>query len=194
MSRVNLLPSEYRRQRTNRAIARQIRLFGLCAVLLLGGIYALRVWEVQQLRQDLADIRTEQARVEGEIATYAEVAAQRDGVVYGRQIVGALLAGEVDWSRQMLEVARTIPTGFSLTSLSGQAIDLGNGLVGNVTFSAESQGFPATESWLLRLAAQEYWANAWVSSASAGGEGGALTVSGSVDLTSGSLSERGGRP
>ncbi|MFM7719150.1 MAG: PilN domain-containing protein [Actinomycetota bacterium] len=194
MSRVNLLPAEYRRQRANRAAARRIRLFGLYAILLLGGIYGVRVWEVQQLRGDLADVRTQQALVEGQIASFAEVAAQRDSVVVGRQVVASLATGEVEWSRQMVEIARSVPPGFAVTSISATSSDLGFGLVGNMTFSATSPGFPATESWLLRLAAEEYWANPWLSSASGDGTGSTLTISGSVDLTASALSERGGRP
>jgi Tfp pilus assembly protein PilN len=191
--RVNLLPPEVRRARRDAGLLRRIRFAGFAALLLLGGVYGIRTAEVFFLRGDLDDLRAQQAIVQVQLEELAEVAAARDAVVAGRALGTQLLRGEISWSEELLRLSQAIPTGFTLTSVTGSASagDV-SGLVGSVTFSAVSRDFVPAQTWLIRIAAQEQWANGWVSSIAA--EGTAYNVSGSFDLTPAAISARGGGP
>lgn len=193
MSRVNLLPDEVRQQRRNRGRVRQIRFFGICGLLLLGGLYAVRTGQILLLQAQLNDLRDEQAAVQAKVDALAEVRTTRDAVVVGEGLTLQLLSGEVSWSEQLLEIATAVPDGFGLTSLSGQAVaDSGTGIVGSVSFTATAPQILPAETWLVRIAAQEGWANGWVSSVI--GDAGAFAVNGSFDLTADAITPRGGGP
>lgn len=191
--RINLLPPEVRRARGEAATIRRIRLFGLLALLLLGGLYGIRSAEVIYLRGDLDELRAQQAAGEVERQQLGEVAIARDAVVASQTLGAQLLRGEVSWSQQLLRLSQAVPQGFTFTSVTGSATPDGvGGLVGSVTFSAVSRDFVPAREWLLRIAAQEGWTNGWVSSITSGDNG--FAVSGSYDLTAASLSPRGGGP
>lgn len=190
MSRVNLLPAEIRRARRDAALVHRIRFVALCAFLLLGGVYAIRTYEIFSLDAQVREVVVEQASVRNELQSLADVAATRDAAVAARSLSRQLLLGEVPWSEQLLRVAASVPPGFSLESLTGQLNpDPGTGIIGSISFQAISRELVPTQTWLVRLAAQEGWANAWLSSAVS--DQGPFAVQGSVDLTTGSLSERG---
>jgi Tfp pilus assembly protein PilN len=193
MSRVNLLPPEVRRARADAKRARSVVVVAAALAALLGGVYLVRTLQVLSLNGDLADVRSEQATVQAEIDSFAEVAANQAALGYGERVVESLLAGEVSWSQQMLHFATTVPDGFTLTSLSGSLSgDPTQPVIGSLSWTATSAGYVPTETWLTRLAAQEGWANAWLSSAAPADTG--LTVGGSVDLTADAITIRGGGP
>lgn len=190
MSRVNLLPAEVKKQRANLRLARRIRFFGVCAVLLLGGLYGLRTFEVMGLKRDLADVQAERASVQAQIDSLAEVAQTQAAVEAARQLVAGLTTGEIAWSEQMLHVATTVPSEFTLSSLNGTSSgDPSMVLIGSLTFSASTKGFAPVQSWIDRLQTQEGWTNGWVGSAQGLPD---TVVNGSVDLTQEALSPRGG--
>lgn len=192
MSRVNLLPPEIRKRRAGVKLARQIRFFGLSAFLLLGGLFAIRTFEVMRLRDDLADVRAEQSSVQAQIDGLAEVSQAKTSVETARSLVTGLMRGEISWSEQMLHVATTVPPEFSVVSLSGSGIgDPSQVIVGSLTFAATAKGFAPAQSWIDRLQTQEGWTNAWVGSVQGLPD---TSVSGSVDLTQDSISSRGGGP
>lgn len=193
MTRINLLPPEVRKQRSNARLARSITVFGLAVAALLGGLYLIRTWEIISLNGDLRSLEADRAIVEARFADVEDVAAQQDAVEYGRNVVRALLAGEISWSEQMLKLASTVPGGFRLSSLSGtRSVDPQVPVVGSMAWTASSSGYIPTEGWLGRLATQEGWGNPWLTSVQA--EGPELTVNGSVDLTAASVTLRGGGP
>lgn len=189
MSRVNLLPAEIKRQRANLRLARRIRFFGVCAVLLLGGLYGVRTFEVMGLRGDLEDVLAEQAAVQSQIDGFADAAKAQAAVESVRTLVSGLTRGEISWSQQMLHVATTMPPDFKVTSLTGTALgDPSQVLIGSISVTATTKGFTPVRSWIDRLAAQEGWTNVWVSSAQGLPD---TTFNGTVDLTQEALSARG---
>lgn len=190
MSRVNLLPPEFRKRRANLRLTRRIRFAGVCAVLLLGGLYGLRTYNVMELRSELDDIRAEQVSVQSQIDGLADVSQAQAAVEASRQIVADLMRGEIAWSQQLLHLSTAVPNEFVVTGVSGSAVgDPSQMFVGSLTFSASSKGFVPTQSWIQRLQGQDGWANPWVSSAQGVPE---TTVSGTVDLTQQALTTRGG--
>lgn len=192
MSRVNLLPPEIKKRRANLRLAKRIRFFGLCAVLLLGGLYALRTFEVMGLRSDLADAAAERASVQTQIDGLSEVAQAQASTETARRLILDLMRGEISWSQQMLNLATTVPVGFRIDSVNGSGSgDPTQIIVGSLTFSATADGFTTTQAWIQRMQSQEGWANGWVGSAQGLPE---TVVSGSIDLTQSSLTVRGGRP
>lgn len=193
MTRVNLLPPEVRKERRDAALAHRIRFVALCLVLLLGGTYALRTTQLYLVDRDLRDVQAAQAVAQERLATLADVAAERDAVAAGRTLTATLLRGEVLWSQELLRVSTAIPGGFRLSTYGGQLLAEGAvpGIVGSVTFTATADTLIPTEAWLVRIAAQEAWANGWVNSA-VQADGGIFTVNGSYDLTNAALSPRAG--
>lgn len=193
MSRINLLPPEVRKERENARLARRIRVGGLALVVLLTGLYGIRTWQVVSLRGELDASRSEAAAVQAQLDNYAEIVTQQQAIESAKGIVASLLAGEISWSEQMLTLASTVPSGFALTSVSGTvAPQATTGIIGSLTWSGTSSGYVPAEAWLTRIDAQEGWANGWAGSVQ-GGDG-AVTTSGSVDLTSGAITPRGGGP
>lgn len=190
MSRVNLLPPEFRKRRATARLARQIRFVGICAVLLLGGLYGVRTYNVIELRGELDDVRAEQTSVQAQIDALADVSQTQAAVEASRQIVADLMRGEISWSQQLLHLSTAVPNEFVITSLSGSGVgDPSQVLVGSLQFSATSKGFSPTQFWIQRLQAQEGWANPWVSSAQGTPD---TAVSGTVDLDQQALTTRGG--
>lgn len=190
-NRVNLLPPEVRRARRDAGLVRRIRFVALCLVLLLGGIYGIGVARLLVIRGELEDLRVQQESVRSSITALADVAGARDGVAAYRGYVAQVLAGEILWSDQMLRVAQAVPPGFTLSSLSGVgAPDAGNGIVGSLTFSGSAPRIVDARSWLSRIATTEGWANGWLGSVQ-GGTDASVTLAGTVDLTTESLSQRG---
>lgn len=193
MSRINLLPPELRKERANARLARMIAVAGMALFVLLAGVYAIRTWQILTLRGELEGALAEKATVESQIGTFADLVAQQQAVAYAKGITASLLSGEISWSDQMLQVASAVPLGVTLTSVSGASTPQADGqLVGSITWSATSTGYVSAEAWLVRLDAQEGWANGWTDSVQ-GGEG-SITANGSVDLTSAAITPRGGGP
>lgn len=191
MSRVNLLPPETRRLRKDIGLRRRIRFFGGWILVLLIAIFAVRSYEIYLVDQEGREIETQVAEARAALADLAEVAAARDASRQARALTDQLLADEIAWSQQLLTLARVVPAGFRLSSLTGQAgAQTTPGVVGTMAFTATSAQLVSTEVWLLRIGGEEGWANGWVTSVQAG-EGGVFTASGSIDLTSAAVAPRG---
>lgn len=182
MTRVNLIPEEIRRQRSTRGWARRVRFVALCGLIAVGGLYGIRWYQAFTLGGEIRAIESERAATQERMASFQEVVDARAAVALAEQLVGDLSAGSISWSDQMLELARVVPPGFTLSSMTGSVSTGTAGIVGSVTFSATSRELVPTEVWLLRIAEQEGWANGWVTSVQA--EGADYTVTGSFDLTS----------
>lgn len=193
MSRINLLPPEIRKERANAVLARRIRFLGLVMLLLLGGLYGVRTFQVIGLRSELEDVRAQQASVQSQIDALGDVAAKQASVESARSLVSTLTTGDISWCDQMMRLATTIPAGFKVSSIAASVNPGSVPIVGSMTFSATSSDYVPTESWLVRLAAEEGWANAWVGSLADSGQG-TIGVSGSVDLTEQAFSARGSCP
>lgn len=191
MSRVNLLPSEVRRARREAALTHRIRFMGVCAGVLLLGLFGIRSAQLYLLDRDLRQIRAQQGVIEANVASFGDSAAERDAIAAGEALASQLLVGDVAWSQQLLLVARAVPPGVVLSTLSGQITgDQGVGVIGAISFTAVSDQLIPAEVWLLRLEGQEGWANGWVTSAVAAQDD-RFTISGSVDLTVDAISPRG---
>lgn len=193
MSRINLLPPEIRRERASARVARKIAVIGMALFALLAGIYLIRTWQILSLRGDLKSTLAEKVAVESQIGDFADLVAQQQTVAYAKGVTSGLLIGEVSWSEQLLQLASAVPFGVTLTSVSGTSVPQASGpIIGSITWSSTSVGYVPIEAWLVRLDAQEGWANGWAGSVQ--GDGTSVTTSGSVDLTPEAITQRGGGP
>lgn len=193
MTQVNLLPPEVRAARRSTAVTAGIRRAALIALLLLGGLYGIRTVEVLQLRSDLRDVRDEMVATQAEIDALADVAEAEQAVRAGAALETTLWVGEVSWSELLLRISRTVPPGFTLTSLNAQAAGGGGPTIGTVTFSARAANSAQPRLWLQRIASEDGWANGWLGSVQEDAATGGATVSGSFDLTPEAITLRGGR-
>lgn len=192
MTQVNLLPPEVRSARRSAQATGRIRRASLLGLLLLGGIWGIRTVEVLQLRSDLGSVRSERATVEADLDALSDVATAESAVLLGKQLETALWRGEVSWSQLLIDVSTSVPPGFSLTSLNASAAPGGGPIIGTVTFTASATSTAQPRLWLLRISTQEGWTNGWLNAVQSDGAGN-TTVNGSFDLTSSSITTRGGR-
>lgn len=193
MTQVNLLPPEVRAERRSSIATGRIRRASLMGLLLLGGIYGIRSFELLQLNSDIEATRADAAITQAEIAELSSVEEAQKSVVAGQVLETALWRGEVSWSALLIQISRAVPPGFSLTSLSAQAAGGSGPMIGNVSFAATAANSAQPRLWLQRIAAEEGWANGWLGSLQED-VGGRATVNGSFDLTTDAITPRGGGP
>lgn len=193
MTQVNLLPPEVRREQRSFRAAGRIRRASLIGLLLLGGLYGIRTFEVFQLRSDLDAVRVQAAESQAQLSELQDVATALAAVRAGGDLETTLWRGEVSWSALLLRLSRVVPPGFSLTSLNAQAAGGAGATIGTVSFSATATNAAEPRIWLQRIAAEEGWANGWLGSVQEADNGDA-TVNGSFDLTADSITVRGGGP
>jgi Tfp pilus assembly protein PilN len=121
MNAINLIPADARRAASvGRSGGAVYALIGALAVfVVLASAYALTARSVASKRTQLADVtrQAEQAEaVAGDLKRYTDFAALRQKRA---ETVRSLAQARFDWAHVLREVARTIPAGASLSSLSG---------------------------------------------------------------------------
>lgn len=200
MKRINLLPREVAVRRRQRQ--QTVGLVGIVIVFIL--LLAL-VWFFRQgqLRNEEERRERAQARVqtlEAQVAALREFALLDQTVKQKEQTLATAMAGDVAWSRLLIELSMIIPGDSWITSFSGSAQAAAEqpqpgapaAKTGSLTFSAVTFDFPGVSKWITRLQELESLQNIWVSSAAKGAIGSRETVnfSSTTDLSTKALSGR----
>ena len=173
--RINLLPKGdlVRRQQQSEAVVAGVVVAAVAAGLLaLWATQAGRVSHQHQIR-DQAQARAQTLR--GQIASLANVAQAASQVTSQEGLVRSALAGDVNWSQVLSQLAQVVPDNAWLTSFSAQrgtpsaagaagATGATGGILGTVNIAvsgldpspsppfANTANTPVTSSWLDRLA------------------------------------------
>ena len=109
-------------------------------------------------------------------------------------------AGEVSFSRLLMDVSRVIPSDMDLDSLTLQLTATGGAatttpgttaFVGTLSASGTAASVQSIATWLTRLEQVEGWVNPWTSNATLVEQGPSYTFDSSVDLTGGVITGRG---
>ena len=162
--RISLLPSEIS---AARVVQRQLvgagaGVAGFAAVLM--ALFLLRGGQVDDA-QAAADAEEDRTTVlQAEIAGLADVEALQADLASRTTTVGAVLAGDIAWTRMLQEVATVLPTDVWLESFNGTAGTAG--VPGTVTFAAKGSDQTSTARWLLRLSEVDSFDDLWVPSSS----------------------------
>lgn len=171
MPRVNLLPPEIA------AAARFKRLRVVLGAIVLGAIglmvlaFLFSSSRIGAAEESLAQAQADGAKLDSDIATFAEVPEVLGAVDSARTNLATAMTPEIRWSFYMNDLSLTIPRTTRLTKL--EAVNLaadaqltgtlteqpltpeGAVSVGSVTFSGKSTDFDAVASWLQTLAKQK---------------------------------------
>jgi Tfp pilus assembly protein PilN len=122
MRAINLIPPDERgdHSRAGRSGGAVYVLLGALALLVvLAGTYSLTSKSIHDRTAELADVTARAdaaARTAGHLAEYAEFAKRRKE---RSDAVTALATARVDWAEILREIARTMPSDASLTSMKG---------------------------------------------------------------------------
>ncbi|MDP9068816.1 MAG: PilN domain-containing protein [Actinomycetota bacterium] len=167
MRRIDLLPSVYEQRRRQRRNVTSVLIAGLLALLLLLGWWFFLGMQVNDAEDELAQVRTENAALQDQIAKLQRFAQLAAEVEAKRTALQTVFAGDVDWPALMTEIAMVIPGEVWLTNVTASAgqtegaspvgtetapvrIDSREPF-GRIAFTGRSLSMPGVAKWMLRL-------------------------------------------
>lgn len=176
---INLMPPELAEQ----AALRQLKT--LCAgvvalcLLIVGGLYYQAHSSVSSANKDLASAQQQQSAVQAQVSKLQPVAQAYSQVAAAKTLVTEALAGKIEWSQQLNDLALSAPTGVWLTNMSVTAGPSANGAlasqgIASITFTgvASEQGLTGTaglngardvvSTWLESLAKEHGYTDPYV--------------------------------
>jgi hypothetical protein len=166
----------------------------LLYVLLLGGLYALKVGDVNRVRDERDVAQAEVARLQAEVAGLRHFRELADELESRNAVLTAAMANEIGWARVLNDLSLAFPGTSSMQSLSALtpdpdpdpgAIDFGPA-VGSMTFTGYSieRYAPGVEAVLIEFDKVRAFFHPFLSSASRGeiGTTEVTTFTGSVQL------------
>lgn len=215
MRRINLLPPEIEeRRRVRRATG------GLLAGLVILAFILAAVWfirnETLQREIERRDVALAQVReLQEKIAALQEFADLERNVKAKQATLQVAMAGDVAWSRLLVELSMIIPGDSWLTQFTGTgagptssvptapapgAPAVGPAALGTVNFTVVAFDFPGVAKWITRLQELKSLQTIWVPTASKGEIAGrdvinyTSTAELSQDSASGRYQTQGGTP
>lgn len=167
MRRIDLLPPAYEERRRQRRNITTVIIAGVLVLLLLLGYWFYLGLQINEARDELADVRARNAAIEAQIAElqrFADLAAE---VEAKRVALQTVFAGDIDWPALLTEVAMVVPGEVWLTSFNGSA-GLTEGAqpagtetaavriddrqpFGRIAFLGRSLSMPGVARWMIRL-------------------------------------------
>lgn len=207
-SSVNLLPPETRERQETRRKTGFVVAAGVAVLAVLGFFYFMQGTKVSQLQEKVAAENTRIATLGVEVTKLQPYQQLQESLTSRQTVLDAALGGDISWSNVLHELSAAVPPdawlmSVSATSTQGTAAaaipvapvtTAPTGIVGSMTFEGSAMDTDTLSSFLIRLAREPGWVNAWMSSAqrTAIGSTPVWSFSSSVDLTSDVLSKRGG--
>ena len=173
MPRVNLLPPEIAAAAKLRHLKLMLGLLVLAAMVLVVLGYLFASSRVGGEEESLADAQAAGAKLQADVATYAEVPQVLAEVDTAQVNLETAMTPEIRWSFYLNDLSLTIPRSTRLTSMTavndaaaaqvagtvattGQLLTpLGQVPMGSITFSGKSTDFNAVAAWLQTLARQK---------------------------------------
>jgi Tfp pilus assembly protein PilN len=121
MKRINLLPPEIGKRRRARQVTSAFVFAGVVYVALLGVLWLLGNGRLNSAKQELADAADRADAAQAQVAQLREYANLQAVVDRKERTLATAMAGDVHWSRVLVELSMVIPGDAWLTSLSGTA-------------------------------------------------------------------------
>ncbi len=200
MSQVNLLPPEILEGHRSRQIAALVA--AGCAVV-LALIFMFFLLQSHRLSNVNSDVQTQElanANVQTQINALQDYATLQTAAQEQQQLLTEAYAGEVSFSRLLMDVSRVIPSDMALDSLAIQLSAPVAGstttgtttvFVGSINASGTAANVQSIATWLTRAEQVEGWANPWASNAALQESTQHYTFSSTIDLTDKVLTPRG---
>lgn len=215
--RINLLPPEFlERQRARRRTIAVVAV-GIIVLAALGAFYLLQAMRLADVRDQVAQQESENARLTAQIAELQNIHQLEVEVLEKRRLLAALQADRVRWSGILRDISLVIPGEAWLSGLTGAtagatAVDpgvagtqpggaapptaVGGALIGEITFNGFAFEHRDVALWLSRLEDIRGFVNPWLSTSSKTTIGlqEVVQFTNSVDLSEQVLARRGGTP
>ena len=202
-ARVNLLPREVSQRERGRRAAVLTGFLLLVFLVALGGLYYLKLQDVDAARAARDDAQDEVAALQAELATLQEFRELNDTLVARNELLAGAMATEISWARQFNDLALAFPGTSSLLTLSSAvetpadpqpgAVDFGE-VVATITFTGYSieRVAPGVESVLIRFEDIPSFFNTYLQTAVEEeiGTTPVMNFSGSADLSPEGLTNR----
>lgn len=208
MRRIELLPESYLRSQRERRSILMMLLAGLLIVLLLVVWFVKLGFDVNNAKENLAAIESENQELRNQIAElqpFAELQAEVDAK---RNALVAVMAGDIDWPVLLTEVAMAVPGEVWLTNLLASAgttegaTPVGTETApvrvssktptGRITFEGTSLSMPGVAKWLIRQEISKRFEAVFLNDATLTEEfsSDAFTFESTLELNENALSER----
>lgn len=191
MRRVDLLPQRYVARRQERRYITLILAAGMALLLLLVVWWVLVRMSIGNERDRLETAQLQNAQLQAQIDELQHFALLEAEVQAKRVALQSVMAGDIRWPAVLSEIAMAIPGEVSLSGINGSsatgvggtpvgtetaAIRISNvAPVGRLQFTGESLSMPGVARWLIRLGGVRPFSAAWLNSATATEQDGAVT-------------------
>ena len=196
VSQVNLLPPDILTAQRQRRLAGVVALAGIGVIVLIVAFYLVQVNSLGGVQEDIERAQQNNAGLQREIDALQQFEALRGQAQQKQELLNDVFANEISFSGLLMDVSRVIPSDAALTSLtaaSQEPAPTSGGstlLTGRIDVAGLALDYDTIASWLMRLERIRGWVNPWVTSIS-DPEGGPITYTSGVDLTTAVATERG---
>lgn len=208
MRRIELLPESYLRSQQERRSILMMLLAGLLIVLLLVVWFVKLGFDVNNAKENLAAIESENQELRNQIAELTPFAELQAEVDAKRNALVAVMAGDIDWPVLLTEVAMAVPGEVWLTNLLASAgttegaTPVGTETApvrvssktptGRITFEGTSLSMPGVAKWLIRQEISKRFEAVFLNDATLTEEfsSDAFTFESTLELNENALSER----
>ncbi|MDP9342451.1 MAG: PilN domain-containing protein [Actinomycetota bacterium] len=202
MTRVNLLPPEYRERAKTRRQTVMAAVAGAAVVAIIVFAWVLQGFTESRLNRDLAAQDATNAQLQQQVNELQHFATQRTELQNQETLLAQALANTVSWSGVLHDLSLVIPDRAWITSVTGSISATGAAtepgvvpapqpvtgpaLIGTIQFQGQALDTETLALWLTRLEQVKGWVNAWISQASEGtvGTTPVFQFASSIDLTS----------
>ncbi|HEX7354989.1 MAG TPA: hypothetical protein VF288_09185 [Mycobacteriales bacterium] len=176
---INLMPPEIAEHTALRQLKQVCLGVVVLCLVIVGGLYYQAHSSVSSAKKGLASAQQEQSAVQAQVSKLQPVAQAYAQVASAKALVTEALAGKIEWSQQLNDLALSTPPGVWLTNMSVTAGPSTNGAltsqgIASITFTgvASEQGLSGeaglngardvVASWLESLAAEHGYTNPYV--------------------------------
>jgi Tfp pilus assembly protein PilN len=199
VSQVNLLPPEILEGHRSRQVAVLVGIGCAAILVLIFLFYLLQSHRVGNVEAQVQTQETANANVQAQINALQDFATLQTAAQQQQQLLASAYAGEVSFSRLLMDVSRVIPSDMALDSLAIQLAAPGAStgttttttFVGTINTSGTAANVSSIATWLTRAQQVQGWANPWASNAALEEQTNHYQFSSTVDLTDAVETPRG---
>ena len=206
MSQVNLLPVEVGQRLHSRRVTAAVVAAAAVVIGLLLFVFSLQNSRVSDTERQLEAQQATNNRLQTQIDALRRFTEIKQQVADRQALLAQVTQGQIAWSGVLKDISSVMPGQMWLTSLNatesgatstpqgGTEAVSGSGVVATVQFVGTAFNQKTVALWLTRLEQVKGWANSWVTSSAKGQSPVGqefVTFSGSVDVTTEAISNRG---
>lgn len=211
MSQVNLLPPDILRAQQLRRLTGSIMLGCAVLLLLILAFYFVQVNRLSNVNDQIAAQEATNQGIQSQVNDLQKYATLQKTAQEKQKLLAEAYSGEVSFSAMLMDVSRVIPSDVDLNSLTVQLTPVdtttttttpttpttapgGTTLIGSLSGTGTGASVDTLADFLTRMESVKGWANPWISTLARSPESGFVDYTIGVDITSDSITPRGGGP